>query len=204
MKKVSFLFSSVLTLSVMGCSFEPKGISPTKGRSIEVKGDTFPSQVEIAKRVYSKWGSRTSRKIVILVDFSKPMEEERMYLVDLDSGKVILSTRVCHGVGSGKSSVPSKFSNIEGSKASSKGIMITGKAFYSSFGYSMAVDGLQKGINSEVRRREIIFHPSDKQKTPWSWGCFSSPSSKNKKIIDLTKNGSLVFCYSNEKDLKGI
>ncbi len=157
--------------------------------------------ISIAQKVYSTWGEKASKRNVIVLDFSKPMEKERLYIVNLDSSKVILRSRVCHGVGSGKTSIPTKFSDTEGSKMSSKGVMLTGETFYSSYGYSMAVDGLQKGTNSQARRRQIIFHSSDKQKTFWSWGCFSTPGNFNGRIIDLTKNGSLIFSYSNSSDL---
>jgi hypothetical protein len=32
-------------------------------------------------------------------------------------------------------------------------------------------------------------------KTRWSWGCFATPEETNKKLIDLIKNGCLVYVY---------
>lgn len=208
MKKFRIIPASLVLgaifLASIACTRPVDEIKKIKTSSTPTKKNEDSTIISIAQKVYSSWGERASQRNVIVVDFSKPMEKERLYVVSLDSSKVILRSRVCHGVGSGKSSVPTRFSNTEGSKMSSKGVMLTGETFYSSYGYSMAVDGLQKGINSQARRRQIIFHSSDEQKTFWSWGCFSTPGEFNKKIIDLTKNGSLIFSYSNPSDLEKI
>ena len=34
---------------------------------------------------------------------------------------------------------------------------------------------------------------TEKMATPWSNGCFATPKDVNEKIIDLTKNGTLVY-----------
>lgn len=208
MKKFRIIPASLalgaIFLTSISCTRPADEVKKVKTSSVPTKKNEDSTIISIAQKVYSIWEKRASQRNVIVVDFSKPMEKERLYVVNLDSSKVILRSRVCHGVGSGKSSVPTRFSNTEGSKMSSKGVMLTGETFYSSYGYSMAVDGLQRGINSQARRREIIFHSSDKQKTSWSWGCFSTPGEFNKKIIDLTKNGCLLFSYSNSLDLEKI
>lgn len=145
-----------------------------------------------AVEIHSKW--KSSKSTVIMIDFSKPMEQNRLFVVDVNTRKIVISSTVCHGKGSGKTSIPTKFSNVEGSLASSLGVMKTGNSFYSSFGYSMLVYGLEP-CNSNVRVREIIFHTSAVQHTPWSWGCFATPDANNKKIIDLTKDGSLIYVF---------
>ena len=161
------------------------------------------SIVNIAKEVYKKWSKYSDKKLVIIVDFSRPMEQDRLFIVDIDKSEIILSSKVCHGIGSGETSVPTKFSNIEESKMSSKGVMITKETYLGYFGYSMKIEGLQS-TNSNVRKRSIIFHSSLKLSTPWSWGCFSTPEENNKKIINMTKNGTLIFSFSNKNDIKNI
>jgi hypothetical protein len=74
--------------------------------------------------------------------------------------------------------------------------MKTAETYKGSFGYSMKVDGLEKR-NSNVRKRAIIFHNSEVQSTPWSWGCFSMPERDCKEVIELTKKGSLIYAFSN-------
>ena len=66
----------------------------------------------------------------------------------------------------------------------------------------MRVEGLQPGINSNVRKRAIVFHTSDVQKRFFSLGCFSIPGKDYRNVIDLTKNGSLIFVFSNQEDIE--
>lgn len=159
------------------------------------------SIIKIAQNIYSEWSSHAQKKTVIIIDFSKPMESDRLYVVDLSTNQIVLKTKVCHGVGSGKQSIPSSFSNTPNSLQSSKGVMVTAETYNGQFGYSLKLDGLQK-CNSNVRSRSIIIHNSSVQRTPWSWGCFSIPQEYYKKVIDLTKGGSLLFVFSNPDDLK--
>ena len=164
--------------------------------------DTYSdSIVRAAEGVHKKWGSDSSHTRVIVVDFTRPLEQERLFVVDIKSHKIIKSARVCHGVGSGRVSIPQKFSNDEGSKMSCKGVMRTAETYYGAWGYSMKVDGLEHGINSNARARAIIFHNADHQSAFWSWGCFSMPGKDYKEVINLTKGGSLIFAFSTKAEL---
>lgn len=86
-----------------------------------------------------------------------------------------------------------EFGNIQGSEKSSLGAYVTRCTKYGRFSYSMDLKGLDSGINSNTYYRAIIFHSSKKMKTIWSAGCFATDEATNKKIIDLTKGGSLVY-----------
>jgi len=171
-----------------------------KGVNIKPKVDNIQkykdSIIALAKLGYSKYYKDLSTKRVIIVDFTRPMETERLFVVDLDSNKIIKSAKVCHGKGSGMLSIPTQFSNQIDSKKSSLGYMRTSETYNGSYGYSMRVDGLEKR-NSNVRKRAIIFHNSEVQSTPWSWGCFSMSEKDCKEVIDLTKKGSLIYAFSN-------
>ena len=172
--------------------------------AIESYKDTTTSETLImaAEGVYRKWGSNSPNHKVVIVDFTKPLEKERLFVIDIKSHQIIKSSRVCHGVGSGRTSIPEKFSNNEGSKMSSKGVFRTAETYYGSWGYSMRVDGLEPGVNSNARRRLIIFHNADKQSAFWSWGCFSMPGKDYKEVIDLIKGGNLVFAFSTKEELE--
>lgn len=174
-----------------------------------IKNDSHKNEYEkyivnIANKVYSKWKSYARKKTVIIVDFSKPMEQNRLFIINIDSAKIIISSKVSHGIGSGETSIPNKFSNNKGSKMSSKGVMLTAETYYGYWGYSMRVDGLQNNINSNARIRQIVFHDNTKLSTAWSWGCFSVPKNVYKNLIDLTKEGSLIFVFSVQKDVDEI
>ena len=132
------------------------------------------------------------RDYVIIIDYRKSIVENRLYLIDMKSGKNILESKVAHAFKSG-SMYARKFSNQLGTNTSSKGVFITGgKTISPQFGYAMLIEGLDKGINNNARKREIIFHSDKKMLTKWSYGCFATSEEINKKLIDLTKNGCLV------------
>lgn len=128
---------------------------------------------------------------VVIIDYRKNLFSERLYILDMRIKKIILSTKVSHAWNSGVF-YPNSYSNVSGTNKSSKGNFITRGTKFGSFGYSMIIDGLDKGINTNAKSRAIIFHPDTKMKTKWSNGCFATSESVNKKIIDLTKNGVLV------------
>jgi hypothetical protein len=194
MKKIfHILIALILVTSCINA--QTKKITKIKPKSSNVQ-KYKDSIIDLAKLGYTRYHKDLSSRRVIIVDFSRPMEQERLFVVDLDSNKIIKSTKVCHGKGSGMASVPTVFSNTIDSKQSSLGFMKTGETYKGSFGYSMKVDGLEKR-NNNARKRSIIFHNSEPQSTPWSWGCFSIPEDDYKQVIDLTKNGSLIYAFSN-------
>ena len=149
--------------------------------------------VSTACKIHDSWNSM--KNTVIVVDFTKPMTANRLFVVDVSKKKIVLRTRVCHGIGSGSTNVPTKFSNGVGTKASCLGVMITAGTYYGTYGYSMKVVGLQPGVNDRAETRRIIFHNSDLQSTAWSWGCFSVPGEVCKTLIDMTKDGSLIYAF---------
>jgi hypothetical protein len=127
----------------------------------------------------------------IIIDYRKNILCNRLYLLDMVKKEVILESMVGHAWNSGIL-FASKFSNVIGSNKSSLGTYLTSNTQYGKFGYSMTVNGLEPGINNNARKRAIIFHSNKKMLTFWSDGCFSTPEDINKKIIDNSKNGTIV------------
>lgn len=109
----------------------------------------------------------------------------------MKKNNVVLSSNVSHAWNTG-AIYARKFSNELGSNTSCKGNFLTKGTRQGKYGYSMIIKGLDKGINDKALSRAIIFHSTTKMKTIWSWGCFATPETINKRIIDLTKNGVLV------------
>ena len=129
--------------------------------------------------------------IVIIVDYRKNIFSDRLFVLDMNQKKIIMSCKVSHAWNSGVL-FPTSYSNVPGTNKTSKGVYITRGTKYGNFGYSMVIDGLDQSINNNAKYRAIIFHSDRKMKTKWSNGCFATPEKTNKKIIDLTKNGVLV------------
>lgn len=199
MKNLLNLLSLLILLA--SCT-NAQEIKPTEVKPVIAKKITYSdSIIDLATVSYAKYHEILSTRRVIIIDFTRPMEVKRLFVVDLDSNKIIKSTKVCHGKGSGMVSIPTNFSNQVDSKKSSLGYMVTAESYMGSFGYSMRVDGLEQR-NNNVRKRAIVFHNSEVQSTPWSWGCFSIPEKDCKEVINLTKNGSLMYVFSNPEGTK--
>jgi hypothetical protein len=135
----------------------------------------------------------TNDKYVVMVDFSKSINEERLYVVNTKTAKIEITSLVSHGINSGKE-YATDFSNVENSYKSSLGAYLTENTYYGHFGYSLYLKGLDK-TNSNAKKRKIIFHSSKIMQTKWSWGCFSLPDKNTRKIIDMIKDGCLVYAY---------
>lgn len=135
----------------------------------------------------------SNKDYVVMVDFSKSIDDERLYIVNTKTAKIELTSIVSHGINSGKE-YATDFSNIKDSKKSSLGVYLTQDTYYGIFGYSLHLKGLDK-TNFRARERAIIFHSSKKMSTKWSWGCFSLPDNTTRKIIDRIKDGCLVYAY---------
>lgn len=133
---------------------------------------------------------------VIIVDYTKSITTERLYVLDMKTKQVVIKSTVSHSFKSGVL-YPTDFSNVSGTNKSSKGAFITKGTYNGGFGYSMIIRGLDQGINNNVESRKIIFHSTEKMSTPWSNGCFATPKDVNEKIIDLTKNGTLVYVITD-------
>jgi len=146
---------------------------------------------------------KNSQQIITIVDYSRPSNQNRLWVIDLKRKKVLFETLVAHGKGSGQL-YATQFSNQLGSKQSSIGVFLTGQTYCGHHGLSLDLHGLEPGINDQANKRHIVMHsaPYVSQEfiqqhgaTGRSWGC----PALNPKIIDSVihtiKNGTLFFAY---------
>lgn len=148
------------------------------------------------------------KEILTIIDFTKPSNVERLFVLDLKSKKVLHSSLVSHGRNSGELYATS-FSNKSGSFKSSLGFYLTMNTYIGKNGYSLILDGLEEGINDNAKKRAIVVHgapycePSvvaGGGRLGRSLGCPALPPDVAKIIIDTIKNGSLMFIYADSKD----
>jgi hypothetical protein len=139
-----------------------------------------------------------------IIDFSKPSSEKRMWVLDMIDQKVLFHSIVSHGRNSGEL-YARKFSNKHGSYQSSLGFYQTAHTYQGGNGYSLVLEGLEKGINDQAKARAVVIHGADYcseaiiQQTGRlgrSYGCPALPRAINKKVIDAIKQGSLLFIYA--------
>lgn len=156
-----------------------------------------PSSTSIVDKAMSiqKQYKVKNDKYVVMVDYSKSIVEERLYIVNTKTAQIEMTSIVSHAWNSG-SLYAVNFSNKEGTLKSSLGAYVTESTYFGKFGYSLVLKGLDK-TNSNAKSRKIIFHSSKKMSTKWSWGCFALPEKNTRKIIDMIKGGCLVYAYKN-------
>ena len=96
------------------------------------------------------------------------------------------------------------FSDQLDSKQSSLGLFLTGKKYIGSKGESLKLYGLDPGFNKHAAVRTIVMHGapyvSDQYlikhgKLGCSWGCPVVPLELAKPLIEIIKEGSVLFNY---------
>jgi hypothetical protein len=146
----------------------------------------------------SKVYNVNNKNFVTIIDFNKSINEERLYLVDIHKRNIVLKTIVSHALKTGNIQngflYAENFSNVLHSNKSSLGAYLTKNTYYGRFGYSLVLKGLDK-TNSIAEKRKIIFHSNKKMRSKWSWGCFSTHDTINTKLINIIKNGTLVYVF---------
>jgi hypothetical protein len=146
--------------------------------------------------------------ILSIVDFSQPSSNKRLFVIDLDNAKVLFNTYVAHGMNSGKA-FAKHFSNSMNSLQSSLGFYETENTYTGKNGYSLHLVGLERGINDNAYRREIVMHGAEyvnekmihsKGYIGRSWGCPAIPENMHVPIINQIKNGTCLFIFSPDKN----
>jgi len=149
-----------------------------------------------------------NKKIITIIDFSKPSTKERFFVIDLENKLILYKSLVAHGKNSG-GNIASRFSNAPRSLKSCLGFFLTAETYSGKYGYSLKLDGLEPGINDNARQRGIVIHGADfvSQEVARqcgllgrSYGCPALPVKSSKKIIDKISQGSCLFIYGNDPE----
>ncbi|SEA12448.1 L,D-transpeptidase catalytic domain [Porphyromonadaceae bacterium KH3R12] len=152
--------------------------------------------------------NKGNNPLLTLIDFSLPSTEKRMYVLDLAKKEILFVSYVSHGRNSGQNYATS-FSNRDGSHQSSLGFYRTVDTYNGGNGYSLRLDGLEKGINDKAMQRAIVIHGADycsenairsTGRLGRSFGCPAIPRELAKPIIDTIKGGSLLFIYADQPE----
>ncbi|HET6995662.1 MAG TPA: murein L,D-transpeptidase catalytic domain family protein [Chitinophagaceae bacterium] len=149
-------------------------------------------------------GRLVNDSVMAIVDFSQSSDHKRLYVLDMKNYRVLFNTLVAHGRNSGKE-LASSFSNRAGSYKSSPGFYITQDTYMGNNGYSLKLEGIEKGINDKAYSRAIVMHGADYVDESWvskqgfigrSEGCPAVPVQEAGEIIDALKNGACLFVYT--------
>ncbi len=145
-----------------------------------------------------------NKDFLTICDYSQPSTNKRLYVIDLKNNAIIYNTYVAHGRNSG-ADLPKSFSNANSCNKSSLGFLVTAETYTGHNGYSMRFDGQERGINDNVRMRDVVMHGSlyvnaERAKNGTmmgrSFGCPAVPAEECAKIINTIKGGSCFYIYS--------
>lgn len=173
---------------------------------IALKGKLKFEAFEMAMNGYQNMSFK-NKDIITVIDFSLPSTEKRMVVIDLKNKKVLFHTIVSHGRNSGEKYATS-FSNKHGSHQSSLGFYKTVNTYQGGNGYSLVLDGLEKGINDQAKPRAVVVHGADycsqsiintTGRLGRSYGCPALPRDLTKPIINTIKDGTMLFIYADNK-----
>ena len=156
---------------------------------------------------YSRNGLIKKTNVITIIDFDKPSNEKRFFVVDIEKKQILFSSYVAHGQNTG-GLIAKYFSNSLNSHQSSLGFYLTDKTYQGKHGLSLRLDGLEKGINDNARKRNIVMHSADyvsdrfiynNNRLGRSWGCPALPKEGYKEVIEQIKNKSLLFIHSSKR-----
>ncbi|HSI77801.1 MAG TPA: murein L,D-transpeptidase catalytic domain family protein [Lunatimonas sp.] len=149
-------------------------------------------------------GAISSGRPLTIIDFSIPSTDDRLWVIDMKKMKIHLQSLVAHGRNSGEN-MAENFSNQHSSYMSSVGFYLTGETYQGNHGYSLRLDGLEKGFNDQARSRAIVIHGADYVDEKFisstgrlgrSLGCPALPMGTHEEIINVIKEKSPLFIYA--------
>ena len=167
-----------------------------------IETDVFEMALSAASCAVAS-GAVNAPPTLTVIDYSKPSTERRLWVFDLKAKELVYEELVAHGQGSG-ANMATKFSNLNESHQTSLGLFVTRDTYVGKNGYSLRLDGLDRGVNDRARERAIVMHGAPYVSDAFvkangrlgrSWGCPAVSDAVAKKMIDFVKGGGLVFSY---------
>ena len=146
--------------------------------------------------------------VLVIIDYTKPSNEERFYVLDLNKKKLVYSTRVAHSKNSGLE-IPLEFSDDPNSYQSSLGFFLTLGEYNGAYGYSLRLKGLEENINANAESRAIVIHGGNIVDDEYikkygfagrSLGSPVLPAALTKEIVNYIKHGRVLFIYGNDEE----
>lgn len=160
--------------------------------------------LEYAVRGYEKLDSagKVANPVLSIVDFSQHSRKKRLYILDMKEQKVLWNTFVSHGKNTGVD-VAKNFSNRINSEQSSLGFFVTTSTYFGKHGLSLRLSGQEEGFNDNAEARGIVVHGAayvnaarvNSDYMGRSQGCPAVPENEYKDVINIIKDGSVMFIY---------
>ena len=166
--------------------------------------------LKLALAAYQKASVKGAVKkpVLTVIDYSLPSSKQRMWIFDIRKERLLYNTYVAHGQNSGMTT-PNHFSNQVSSKQTSLGTYVTRDTYIGSKGYSLNLQGLEKGFNDNAYNRRVVIHGAwyvepdfikKAGRAGRSWGCPSIAKTLARPVINMIKGGSILFAYYPDRN----
>jgi hypothetical protein len=217
---VKFVLGAICVVAVLGArpavaERNPPDNSSLLARLERIGNGPGRAALEAAILAYTRAlteGVVANTSLLTVIDYTLPSSVPRLWVFDLAAGRLLYRELVAHGRNSGDN-LATAFSNSEGSLKTSLGLFVTDHTYYGENGYSLRLRGLDAGVNDNAMLRAIVMHGaayvSQKVVTQLgrlgrSWGCPAVRTEVARPMIDLIKNGSVVFAYGRQPRLTAV
>jgi hypothetical protein len=157
-----------------------------------------------------KRGELKRDETLTIIDFSKPSNEVRLYIIDMCNRKLIHRSLCAHGVNSGRL-YPRHFSNENNSHKSSLGFYLTTTTYSGKFKLALRLRGMEYS-NSHASSRGVVMHAAKYANYDFlerngcqlgrSYGCPALPEKDFDKVVDWIKGGSCLYIYYPSRSYK--
>jgi len=214
MRFLCFAILAVVLLEAGSASAKPATANTTRSlaRIEQLPGAPVHAALDAAMDAYNRAvtaGEVMNPALLTVIDYTRPSTEPRLWVIDLLHGKIVHRELVAHGRNSGEN-FATDFSNDEGSRKTSLGLFVTDHTYYGDNGYSLRLRGLDPGINDRAFERAIVMHGaayvSDSAarrlgRLGRSWGCPAVRPEIARSLIDLIKEGTVLYAYGGVPSL---
>jgi hypothetical protein len=166
--------------------------------------EVFQKAYQGYKKISRVYNLNIKKPFLTIIDLNLPSDKKRLWVIDLLHNKILFYTYTSHGKNSGEL-YARNFSNQSGSYQSSLGFYLTGGTYNGKNGYSMYLEGLEKGINNLARQRAIVMHGAwyatekfirEHGRLGRSFGCPAIPPKIHQDLINAISNQTVLFIYS--------
>jgi hypothetical protein len=177
-----------------------------------------PRALEDAFRSYFAYKTahpdEVRKPFLYFVDYGLPSTTPRGYVFDMDSLRVVDGPfTVAHGRGSSTSQygVPTRFSNVSGSAATSLGLYLA-KSTYDFHGHAggqaysaigMRLVGVSEGFNDNAFARRVVAHGAPyvtPSKAGRSEGCPAMEPARAERLLPKLADGGMVFLFAPDEN----
>ena len=181
-------------------------ITPSGARISAESAGIAPEVLQLALGAVNcatRLGDIKAPTTLTVIDYSRPSVEQRLWVFDMRDGSLLYRELVAHGRNTGEN-MATQFSDAMNSRQSSIGLFVTDDTYVGANGYSLRLDGLERGFNAHARERAIVMHgapyvdaslATTQGRIGRSWGCPALREAVARQVIDTIRDGGVIFSY---------